>query len=342
MTTPTLDKPPTPAPTADVAATRTPLGRALTWTGAVLGGLTLVWGGLQVADLVVSRTMTDHATYASADVVELVADGRVTVSGTSASSVDVVRTQRGGFAMPTYEVDEREDRLVVRNRCTWWFGTCSGSLDVDLPAGTQVVVRTSNGEVRATGVAGPLDLQTSDGRIEVVRADGDVTLRSSNGAILVNDVEGSLAARTSDGRIDVDDVRGDVEVVTSNGGVQVGRVDGDARVRTSDGRIDVAGIGGSLQAVTSNGGVTVQDVRGDAAVRSSDGGLDVAAVQGNVEAVTSNGHVTVLGTGEPVALTISTSNGQQVVDAPTDPAATRTVVIRSSDGNVAYLGPRGS
>ena len=77
-------------------------------------------------------------------------------------------------------------------------------------------------------------------------------------------------------------------------------------------------------------------------VRDADGSVGASTVWRplDVEAVTSNGHVTVFGTGEPVALTISTSNGRQTVDAPTDPSASRTVFIRTSDGNVSYLGPR--
>ena len=44
------------------------------------------------------------------------------------------------------------------------------------------------------------------------------------------------------------------------------------------------------------------------------------------------------GTGTAVALEISTGDGRSTVDAPTDPSATRTVTIRSSSGDVSYLG----
>ncbi|GCE75338.1 DUF4097 family beta strand repeat-containing protein [Cellulomonas biazotea] len=305
MTTPTLDKPARPAtPPPAPEATRTPLARGLLWTGGIIGAVSLLWGAAQVVDLAKSSTEYASATYDAAPVVELVADGRVGITPGDAGEIQVDRTQRSGWTSPVYEVAEGGDRLVVRNTCGSWFGVCSGSLDVQVPEGTEVVVRSSNGRVHAAGLVGPLDLQTSDGRIEVTHVDGDVRLRTSNGGILVDDVSGAVEARTSDGRIDVNGVGGHLDAVTSNGGVQVGDVGGDARVRTSDGSVEVSG------------------------------------VDGDVEAVTSNGHVTVFGTGEPVALTISTSNGRQTVDAPTDPSASRTVFIRTSDGNVSYLGPR--
>ena len=47
------------------------------------------------------------------------------------------------------------------------------------------------------------------------------------------------------------------------------------------------------------------------------------------------------GTGEPVALDISTADGRQTVEGPTDPTSSVHVRIRTSDGDAAYLGPRG-
>ena len=63
----------------------------------------------------------------------------------------------------------------------------------------------------------------------------------------------------------------------------------------------------------------------------------VAGVTGDVFAETSNGDITVYGDEEPVALTIQTSNGDEIIEGTTDPDAERTVEMRSSNGDVAYL-----
>jgi DUF4097 and DUF4098 domain-containing protein YvlB len=65
--------------------------------------------------------------------------------------------------------------------------------------------------------------------------------------------------------------------------------------------------------------------------------VEISAVGGDVYAETSNGRVTVYGDDEPVALTIQTSNGDEIIEGPTDPDAERTVEMRSSNGDVAYL-----
>ena len=73
MTT-TLDRPPVTPPPA-----RGPGARALTWTGAIVGGVLLLSGGYSALDLLVmgsddATTTSEAATYAAAPVVELVAD----------------------------------------------------------------------------------------------------------------------------------------------------------------------------------------------------------------------------------------------------------------------------
>ncbi|MEZ0447000.1 DUF4097 family beta strand repeat-containing protein [Cellulomonas sp. ICMP 17802] len=287
MTT-TLERPTvTPPPPA-----RSPGARALTWTGAIVGGVLLLAGGYSAVDLLVlgsddASTFSDTASYAAAPVVELVADGHVSVT-TGGARVEVERTARTALTTAHYRVDQAADRLQVAYRCDQWRpGFCSASLDVTVPDGTSVVVRASDGTVTATTLSGPLDVHVSDGPSTISDIDGDVTVRSA------------------DGDTDISDVRGDVTV------------------SSADGAATVSGVSGSVD------------------VRSSDGRVEIADVQGNIDAHASDGDVTVYGTGEPVALDLSASDGRQIVEGPVDPTASVHVRIRTSDGDAAYLRPRG-
>ncbi|WP_456845134.1 DUF4097 family beta strand repeat-containing protein [Cellulomonas sp. P5_C6] len=286
MTT-TLDRPPVTPPPA-----RTPAARALTWTGAIIGGVLVLSAGFSALNLLVlgsddATTTSQTASYAAAPVVELVADGHVTVT-TGGDRVDVERTKRTTLTPARYQTTRSGDRLTVSYRCdSWRPGFCSASLDVTVPAGTAVVVRASDGPVDATTLGGPLDVRVSDGD-----------------------------ARISD-------------------------IDGDVSVRANDGTTDVSAVRGSVTVSSSDGAVTVSGVSGSVTARSSDGRVEIADVQGDVDAHASDGDVTVYGTGEPVALDISASNGRQTVEGPTDPTASTHVRIRTSDGDAAFLGPRG-
>ena len=276
--------------------------RVLGTVGVLVALAVIAYGALFLVDLTMSETSTTHRSYDAVDTVELVADGDVTVTAAEGDiEVDVIA--HSGLRDPGYSEDSSANRLELTHRCGWSIALprCSGGLDVTLPAGTEVVVRTENGTIVASGLAGDVSLNTSNGRIEAA------------------DIGGSLTVDSSNGDIDVTSSGADVEAATSNG------------------EIDVADVDGAVTADSSSGDVTVGSVTGDVSATSSNGTVEISEVGGNVHGESSNGEVTVVGDGEPVALTIETSNGDEIIEGPTDPQAARTVEIRSSNGDVAYL-----
>ncbi|UJP40169.1 DUF4097 family beta strand repeat-containing protein [Cellulomonas palmilytica] len=295
----------TPAPPAPARDPRRSAGaKALLCIGGTIGALAIAWAALDLASLIAREKTSGEGTYAAAGTVELVADGRVTVTAGGSDEVHVAREARFAFADPHYSADTSSDRLTVSYTCAWsWLWQCDTDLDVTLPADTTLVVRSSNGDVRATGVLGDADLRSGNGRVEASALGGDLVAHSSNGSVEVTDVAGSVRATSDNGSVVV------------HGAASV-------EARSSNGRVEVEDVDGVVIATSDNGGVQVADARDDITARSS------------------NGDVTVYGTGDPVALDIHTSNGGQRTEAPTDPAADVKVVVRSSNGSVSYLPPR--
>ncbi|MFD2793728.1 DUF4097 domain-containing protein [Promicromonospora vindobonensis] len=281
---------------------RSVTGRVLTAVGVVIAVVVVGLGALFLVDLTMSETTTTHRSYEWVDSVELVADGDVTVHAAE-GDIEVDAIAHSGLRGPAYSADESASRLELTHRCGWSIALprCSGELDVTLPAGTEVVIRTENGDVVASGLAGGLSLDTSNGDIETA------------------DLTGPLSARSSNGDIDIASSQADVEAWTSNG------------------EVSVVGVDGTVTAESSSGRITVDSVTGDASANTSNGSVELSAVGGNIAAETSNGDITVIGDGEPVALTMGTSNGDETIEGPTDPGAERTVEVRSSNGDVAYL-----
>lgn len=142
--------------TADVVpGPAVPGGRdapALRWAVGVLGALMIVWASVQGAQLVaLSDDVEEHA-YAPAPVVDLRADGDVVVVVGEDDEVAVLARSRTAFTGTSYSAREVDGRLVVDHRCSsWWATSCDASLEVRVPAGTALVVRSSDGTV---GVAG--------------------------------------------------------------------------------------------------------------------------------------------------------------------------------------------
>jgi hypothetical protein len=243
MTT-TLERPVTPADPAP----RGPGARALTWTGAIIGGVLLLSGAYSAVDLLVlgsddAKTLTGQESYAAAPVVELVADGHVTVT-TGGERVSVERTARTALSTAHYSADESDGRLTVEHVCSGWRpGYCSASLDVTVPDGTSVLVRARDGSVTATGLTGPLDVRVSDGRSEIRDIAGDVNIRTADGDTQVGDVRGDVTVSSADGSVSIEDVSGSVETRSADGWVEIADVRGDVDSRAADGDVTVHGPG---------------------------------------------------------------------------------------------------
>ncbi len=111
-----------------------------------------------------------------------------------------------------------------------------------------------------------LDLETSNGRIEVegVEVTTLASLRTSNGRVTLTDVAGDVKVKTSNGRINILDFIGQVDARTSNGSIDFSGTlwsDSENELRTSNGSIDVTLVdtpGVEVDASTSNGKVRSQ------------------------------------------------------------------------------------
>lgn len=192
------------------------------------------------------------------------ANGGIEVKAGSGNEVLVQATLRDAPRVK-YELSQVGDTITVDvqvSRRWWFFGTGGADIVITVPASADVELETSNGDVELRGIEGAGSFSTS------------------NGAIVMDAVRGDFEGRTSNGRIEVNAVEGTVVLSTSNGRVNLREVEGEFDVETSNGRISFGGnmtAGGSNRLVTSNGGVVVE-------------------LQGNpsvvLDAETSNGDVT--------------------------------------------------
>ena len=164
-----------------------------------------------------------------------------------------------------------------------------------------VRVRTSNGEVSVDGANGALDVRTSNGAIDVVGG-AEATLATSNGNVGARLVPGPVDVTTSNGGVALADVGGRTKVRTSNGRIRL-ESRGDHRsvfdLKTSNGDVDVFLPGQPSARVdvrTSNGGIVVDgadEVEGSKRRKTVRfGGGEPAC-----EVTTSNGDVRLVRTG---------------------------------------------
>lgn len=137
-----------------------------------------------------------------------------------------------------------------------------------------------------------LDVRTSDGDIEVADFEGDVFLRSSDGDIVLGDVGGDVEVRTSDGDISAGRLAGSsARIQTSDGDVRVESLASrDAQVQSSDGDVDIVFAGQSLEARSGDGDLTVEIAdEADVRLRTGDGDIQIWVPEGYGADVTLQG-----------------------------------------------------
>ena len=128
-----------------------------------------------------------------------------------------------------------------------------------------VVIHTDDGSIRASQLAGTVDLSSHDGSIRVDTVKGDLKIRTDDGSIGGEHLDGACEASTSDGSIRVDGRFDALHLRTDDGSV-VARVESGSaltsswQLHTSDGSVHLtvpADFKANLNATSNNGSVTL-------------------------------------------------------------------------------------
>ena len=191
-------------------------------------------------------------------------NGNIEVNAGSSDEVLIEATLRDAPRVK-YEVSQTGDIITIDVKVErhWWFWGMGGAdITVTTPAATNLELNTSNGLIELHGISGSGSLETSNGRLVLDDVKGDFEGRTSNGRIEVEAMEGSAFLRTSNGPIHIEAASGEFDVQTSNGSISFSgnmTAGGSNRLVTSNGDVDVELLGMPsvvLDAETSNGDVS--------------------------------------------------------------------------------------
>jgi DUF4097 and DUF4098 domain-containing protein YvlB len=175
------------------------------------------------------------------------------------SSADVAAAEQ---TRVTFGAGELLVRSTSRPRLLFFGSGPEIEVDVVLPTGSSLEVRTTAGEITCTGRLGAVDLESKHGDLRLDQA-------------------GSLRARTSSGNVSASAIGGETEVTTAYGNVRVGEVAGPARLGTGYGDVTVDRTLGSLTGSTKYGQVRVGEaVRGSLVLETSYGEVEAGVREG--------------------------------------------------------------
>lgn len=172
----------------------------------------------------------------------------------------------------------------------------SGHLDVEvrLPMGSTLAVRTASASVDVTGHIDGGRLRTASGSVSIESTSGPMLVESGSGDVEIREATDSLRVKSGSG-----------DVVIGHAGSAVAVSAGSGDIRVVDGH-------GAVGAKTGSGDLYVVDARGDVSLHSGSGDLVVGTLHGgSVTARGASGGVEVgIPRGTPVWTDINTMSGR--------------------------------
>jgi DUF4097 and DUF4098 domain-containing protein YvlB len=170
--------------------------------------------------------------------------GDILVVPTSGPDVQIDSTAKGAFHTPRLRAVK--DGMTVRmdgNCPAISFGPCSATIVLHVPAGTDVDVQSTSGDLTASGLDGSVRLETGSGDLNATALSGDADLRTASGDVNARALAGDIALKTASGDVNASDLAADtVQAVTSSGDVELEfrLAPRDVDAATASGDVDVA------------------------------------------------------------------------------------------------------
>ncbi|MEW1952569.1 DUF4097 family beta strand repeat-containing protein [Terrabacter sp. NPDC080008] len=199
-----------------------------------------------------------------------------------------------------------------------------GSVDVEveLPSGSAVDVRTGAGDVTASGLLGDVRTTTGSGDLTFHEV-GTAQLKSGSGDITLQSARGEASLKTGSGDVSVGAAGGRLDLVSGSGDISLRRSDAAVKAKTGSGDLFIGASTGDLELVTGTGDVELKAVHG-----------------GQVRTKTGTGDVTIaVAAGVAAYLDLNTVTGDVDIDleqtaGPGDAEAQAMLSVHSGSGDI--------
>ncbi|SPF52324.1 conserved exported hypothetical protein [Candidatus Sulfopaludibacter sp. SbA4] len=185
-------------------------------------------------------------------------------------------------------------------------GPVMAAVEVRTPALSNAVISTSEGAVQASGIEGPLDVDSGAGDLSVDRVQGDCKLVTGGGGIQVGKIGGALHCSTGAGHIRVKIVGGEAVLETNGGDIVAEQAGGQVHASTAGGGVHIGMAGGPVTATSGGGEIIVEKANGIVTVRNMAGPVQVRSAAG-VRCESGSGGIRVSNISGPMR--VSTSMG---------------------------------
>ncbi len=264
--------------------------------------------------------------------------GDVTLTAGEVSTTRVRLTSHDGDGndlAESFTVTARGDEVVVlgpkgRDHAFGFSRRGSVDVEVELPFGSAVDVKTGSGDVTARGRLARVEAASGAGDLTFEHVDA-AQLTSGSGDITAGAVRAGVRAKTGSGDITIESAGDDADLNTGSGDIQLRRVDGEVRAKSGSGDIALGASSADLTLTTGTGDVTLGAVAGGV-VRAKTGTGDIAIA---------------IAIGVAAYLDLNTVTGDVKVDldeadGPEGSEAQASITVHSGSGDIRVARAKGS
>jgi hypothetical protein len=218
----------------------------------------------------VETVLKSYAVQGTQQIVADTFNGAIDVLTGATDKVEIKVTKRAGGSsqeaaddeLDNIEVsfDQTGDKIAIHVKSInpRPFQNRGAAIEVQVPEGSQLDLRTTNGKVSTVGLLGNTIAHNSNGSIQAQGTRGTLSLETSNGPISIKGGVGKISAKSTNGSIDIVADKAVLDAHTSNGRINYqGSLGAGSHVlTTSNGSVSVkmpADAAFKLEASTSNG-----------------------------------------------------------------------------------------
>jgi DUF4097 and DUF4098 domain-containing protein YvlB len=208
---------------------------------------------------------------------------------------------KGIVKKPDYTIkhERRGDVLKIRveqsGNCNVIVGSLNinAYLNVEVPAGTDVDLQNSSGDITLTGLDGRLcKVKSNYGDITAGKINTAFDFSAQSGDITIADCNGGANLQSSYGDIKIDRHKGNTEVKLASGNLTVTELTADRfEVSSSYGNVNLKDVVAPLTLKVGSGDVHLDNIKGDVAVQSTYGNQHLRSIFGNFMSVSTSGDV---------------------------------------------------
>lgn len=152
-----------------------------------------------------------------------------------------------------FDVFKTGDRVSVRHPSRWGRRGRQTRIVAHVPAGTDVELTSTSGDLRLVGRLGVVRLHTASGDIEMADA-ARVDVTTASGEFACGDVDGEATVSSVSGDCTLRHIGGRLDATVTSGDLRVDRCDGDLTIGSTSGDVRIGCCAGSDIAVRSISG----------------------------------------------------------------------------------------